>query len=83
MEGMAMTKLFHRTLTDIILRIDELKQYQRKGGLDDDERDKFLSDLEHQYEMLYDTVKELIFLDKSEEIDSCMIRALGRHEMPF
>ncbi len=80
---MAMTKLFHQTLTGIILRIDELKQYRRTGGLDDEERDKFLSDLEHQYEMLYDTVKELIFLDKSEEIDSCMIRTSSRYEMPF
>ena len=78
-----MTKLFHRTLTDIILRIDELKQYQNTGGLDNEERDKLFADLEHQYEMLYDTVKELIFLDRPEEIDSCMIRALGRHEMPF
>lgn len=44
---------------------------------------KFFADLEHQYEMLYEILKELIILDKSEEIDSCMIRMLGRYEKPF
>ena len=83
MEGMAMTKLFHQTLTGIILSIDELKQYQHTGGLDDEERDKLFADLEHQYEMLYDTVKELIFLDKPEEVDPYMTRTLSRYEMPF
>ena len=46
-------------------------------------RDKVFADLEHQYEMLYDTVKELIFLDKPEEVDPYMTRTLSRYEMPF
>ena len=80
---MEMTKLFHQTLTDIILRIDELRQCQYDNEIDDEDRDRLLYELDNQYDMLYETVKELIFLDKPEEIDRLMIQTLSRHELPF
>ena len=83
MEGMEMTKLFHQTLTDIILRIDELRQCQYDNEIDDEDRDRLLYELDNQYDLLYETVKELIFLDKQEEIDRLMIQTLSRHELPF
>lgn len=78
-----MTKLFHQALTDIVLKIDDLKQYQNQDGLDSEARDRLLSELDYQYDHLYQTVKELIFLDKPEEIDRLMIQTLTRYEMPF
>ena len=78
-----MTKLFHQTLTDIILRIDELRQCQYDNEIDDEDRDRLLCELDNQYDLLYETVKELIFLDKPEEIDRLMIQTLSRHELPF
>lgn len=83
MEGMEMTKLFHQTLTDIILRIDELRQCQYDNEIDDEDHDRLLYELDNQYDLLYETVKELIFLDKPEEIDRLMIQTLSRHELPF
>ena len=83
MEGMEMTKLFHQTLTDIILRIDELRQCQYDNEIDDEDRDRLLYELDNQYDLLYETVKELIFLDKPEEIDRLMIQTRSRHELPF
>ena len=83
MEGMEMTKLFHQTLTDIILRIDELRQCQYDNEIDDEDRDRLLYELDNQYDLLYETVKELIFLDKPEEIDRLMIQTLSRHKLPF
>lgn len=83
MEGMEMIKLFHQTLTDIILRIDELRQCQYDNEIDDEDRDRLLYELDNQYDLLYETVKELIFLDKPEEIDRLMIQTLSRHELPF
>ena len=83
MEGMEMTKLFHQTLTDIILRIDELRQCQYDNEIDDEDRDRLLYELDNQYDLLYEMVKELIFLDKPEEIDRLMIQTLSRHELPF
>ena len=83
MEGMEMTKLFHQTLTDIILRIDELRQCQYDNEIDDEDRDRLLYELDNQYDLLYETVMELIFLDKPEEIDRLMIQTLSRHELPF
>ena len=83
MEGMEMTKLFHQTLTDIILRIDELRQCQYDNEIDYEDRDRLLYELDNQYDLLYETVKELIFLDKPEEIDRLMIQTLSRHELPF
>ena len=83
MEGMEMTKLFHQTLTDIILRIDELRQCQYDNEIDDEDRDRLLYELDNQYDLLYETVKELIFLDKPEEINRLMIQTLSRHELPF
>ena len=83
MEGMAMTKLFHQTLTDIVLRIDELRQGRHDNEIDDEDRDRLLYELDNQYDLLYETVKELIFLDKPEEIDRLMIQTLSRHELPF
>ena len=78
-----MTKLFHQTLADIILRIDELRQCQYDNEIDDEDRDRLLYELDNQYDLLYETVKELIFLDKPEEIDRLMIQTLSRHELPF
>ena len=78
-----MTKLFHQTLTDIILRIDELRQCQYDNEIDDEDRDRLLYELDNQYDLLYETVKELIFLDKPEEIDRLMIQTRSRHELPF
>ena len=78
-----MTKLFHQTPTDIILRIDELRQCQYDNEIDDEDRDRLLYELDNQYDLLYETVKELIFLDKPEEIDRLMIQTLSRHELPF
>lgn len=78
-----MIKLFHQTLTDIILRIDELRQCQYDNEIDDEDRDRLLYELDNQYDLLYETVKELIFLDKPEEIDRLMIQTLSRHELPF
>lgn len=78
-----MTKLFHQTLTDIILRIDELRQCQYDNEIDDEDRDRLLYELDNQYDLLYETVKELIFLDKPEEINRLMIQTLSRHELPF
>ena len=78
-----MTKLFHQTLTDIILRIYELRQCQYDNEIDDEDRDRLLYELDNQYDLLYETVKELIFLDKPEEIDRLMIQTLSRHELPF
>lgn len=78
-----MTKLFHQTLTDIILRIDELRQCQYDNEIDDEDRDRLLYELDNQYDLLYETVMELIFLDKPEEIDRLMIQTLSRHELPF
>ena len=78
-----MTKLFHQTLTDIILRIDELRQCQYDNEINDEDRDRLLYELDNQYDLLYETVKELIFLDKPEEIDRLMIQTLSRHELPF
>ena len=78
-----MTKLFHQTLTDIILRIDELRQCQYDNEIDDEDRDRLLYELDNQYDLLYEMVKELIFLDKPEEIDRLMIQTLSRHELPF
>ena len=78
-----MTKLFHQTLTDIILRIDELRQCQYDNEIDDEDRDRLLYELDNQYDLLYETVRELIFLDKPEEIDRLMIQTLSRHELPF
>ena len=83
MEGMEMIKLFHQTLTDIILRIDELRQCQYDNEIDDEDLDRLLYELDNQYDLLYETVKELIFLDKPEEIDRLMIQTLSRHELPF
>ncbi|MDY3893384.1 MAG: hypothetical protein SOZ21_02740 [Candidatus Cryptobacteroides sp.] len=80
---MEMTKLFHQTLTDIILRIDELRQCQYDNEIDDEDRDRLLYELDNQYDLLYETVMELIFLDKPEEIDRLMIQTLSRHELPF
>ena len=80
---MEMTKLFHQTLTDIILRIDDLRQCQYDNEIDDEDRDRLLYELDNQYDLLYETVKELIFLDKPEEIDRLMIQTLSRHELPF
>ena len=80
---MEMIKLFHQTLTDIILRIDELRQCQYDNEIDDEDRDRLLYELDNQYDLLYETVKELIFLDKPEEIDRLMIQTLSRHELPF
>lgn len=78
-----MTKLFHQTLTNIVLKIDDLKQYEKQDVLDGETRDKLQSELDYQYDQLYQTVKELIFLDKPEEIDRMMIQTLTRYEMPF
>lgn len=78
-----MTRLFHQTLTDIVLRIDDLKRCQSEEGLDGEDRDRLLSEIEHSYDQLYQTVKELIFLDRPEEIDRYMIQTLCRHELPF
>ena len=78
-----MIKLFHQTLTDIILRIDELRQCQYDNEIDDEDRDRLLYELDNQYDLLYETVKELNFLDKPEEIDRLMIQTLSRHELPF
>ena len=83
MEDMAVTKLFHQTLTNIVLKIDDLKQYEKQDVLDGETRDKLQSELDYQYDQLYQTVKELIFLDKPEEIDRMMIQTLTRYEMPF
>lgn len=78
-----MTKLFHQTLTGIVLRIDELKKYQNEGELVGEDRDILMAQLDQEYDLLYQTVKELIFLDKPEEIDRGMIQTLSRNELPF
>ena len=52
-----MTKLFHQTLTDIVLRIDELRQGRHDNEIDDEDRDRLLYELDNQYDLLYETVK--------------------------
>ena len=80
---MAMTKLFHQTFTSIVLRSDEFSQGGHDNEMYDEDRDRLLYELDNQYDLLYETVKELIFLDKPEEIDRLMIQTLSRNELPF
>lgn len=60
-----MTDLYRETLADIVLNIDMMRAYwiANNTQLEGNARDKFLADLDAQYERLYKTVKELLTIE--------------------
>lgn len=76
-----MTKLYHKTLTDIVIRIDDIRRALCVDDISDGNRDKLLSDLEKEHENLYQTIKELLFLDRPEDVDIYMVESGKRNDL--
>lgn len=76
-----MTKLYHKALTDIVILIDDIRRELCIDDISDGTRDKLLSDLDKEYENLYQTIKELLFLDRPEDVDIYMVESGKRNDL--
>ncbi len=78
-----MTSLYYRTLYNIVRRIVELKQTLKQREFAPNERQEIEGIIQQEQEALLQTVKELLYSEKPENLEEWPIIGKYYGEIPF